>query len=266
MILLIGVVLVAAIALAYGVIMIFVREDRLSTALQPYDDALANASADDDDEDTGMGGLARTALVQRAVALTEQVAEQRGILSRTEAALERANLPLRAGEALFFYAAVVVVATMLSLVVTGSVILGLIVGLVAALLPGRRRELPRRPPPQGSSWPCCPTRSRCSRARSEPATRSCRASRRSPRRSPSRWASSCAGSSPRPASAARSRRPSTASPSAWPARTSPGPSWPSASSARSVATSPSCCSPWPRPWSSVSASAATSPLSPPRAA
>ena len=55
MILLIGVVLVAAIALAYGVIMIFVREDRLSTALQPYDDALANASADTDDDDDGHG-------------------------------------------------------------------------------------------------------------------------------------------------------------------------------------------------------------------
>ena len=131
MILLIGVVLVAAVGLAYGVIMIFVREDRLSTALQPYDDALATASADTDDDDDGMGGIARTALVQRAVALTEQVAEQRGVLSRTEAALERANLPLRAGEALFFYAAVVVVATLLSLVLTGSVILGLIVGLVS---------------------------------------------------------------------------------------------------------------------------------------
>ena len=148
MILLIGVVLIAAVALAYGVIMIFVKEDRLSTALQPYDDALAHASVDTDADADGMGGLARTALVQRAVALTEQVAEQRGILSRTEAALERANLPLRAGEALFFYAAVVVVATMLSLVVTGSVILGLIVGLVSALLPvaivsflaGRRRK------------------------------------------------------------------------------------------------------------------------------
>ena len=79
-----------------------------------------------------MGGLARTALVQRAVALTEQVAEQRGILSRTEAALERANLPLRAGEALFFYAAVVVVATAArAWSLTGSVILGLIVGLVS---------------------------------------------------------------------------------------------------------------------------------------
>lgn len=147
MILLVAVVLVAAIALAYGVIMIFVKEDRLSTVLQPYDDALNNPSDDDEDEG-GMGGIARTAIVQRAVALTEQMAEQRGILSRTEASLERANLPLRAGEALFFYAAVVVVATMLVLVLSGSVIVGLIVGLFAALVPvgtvsflaGRRRR------------------------------------------------------------------------------------------------------------------------------
>jgi uncharacterized membrane protein YkgB len=63
------------------------------------------------------------------------MAEQRGFLSRAEAALERANLPLRAGEALFFYGAVVVVATILSLFLTKSVMLGLIVGFVAAIGP-----------------------------------------------------------------------------------------------------------------------------------
>ena len=135
--LLIGVGLIAAIALAYGVIMIFVKEDRLSTALQPYDEVLAPTDFDDDDVHGG-SALAKSALIQRAVQLTEHVAEQRGFLGRTEAALERANLPLRAGEALFFYGAVVVVATLLVLVVTASVILGLIVGLIAALTPGRQ--------------------------------------------------------------------------------------------------------------------------------
>ena len=143
MLVLVGLVLLAGIGLAYGVIMIFVKEDRLTAVLQPYDDALIAPGFDEDD---GHGtSLARTALVQRAVALTEQVAAQRGFLGRTEAALERADLPLRAGEGLFFYAAVVVVATLLSLVVSGSVIVGLIVGLVAAL-PDRRRQLPGRPP------------------------------------------------------------------------------------------------------------------------
>src|SRR5690606_37766834 len=97
--------LVAGVALTYRVVMIFGREDRLSVVLKPYDEALASpvvSGADDDDPTTS---LARTALVQRAVQLTEQVAEQRGMLTRAETALERANLPLRAGEALFFYAA-----------------------------------------------------------------------------------------------------------------------------------------------------------------
>jgi tight adherence protein B len=148
LVIMIAVVVLAGVALAYGVIMIFVREDRLATVLQPYDDALAVHPDDVADDGGGSNALARTAFVQRAVQITEQVAEQRGFLSRTEASLERANLPLRAGEALFFYAAIVVVATLLSLVVTGSVILGLVVGLFAALVPiaavtflaGRRRR------------------------------------------------------------------------------------------------------------------------------
>ena len=57
------------------------------------------------------------------------------MLSRAETALERANLPLRAGEALFFYAAAVVVLTILALVVTGGIIGGLVVGMFAAVLP-----------------------------------------------------------------------------------------------------------------------------------
>jgi len=127
------VVLLAVGALAYAVIMIFVREDRLSAALRPYDDALA-APVEEDDDPHG-SALAQTAFVQRAVALTEQVARDRGFLSRAEAALERANLPLRAGEALFFYAVIVVVLTLGSLFLTRSVVLGLIVGFIAAIAP-----------------------------------------------------------------------------------------------------------------------------------
>jgi tight adherence protein B len=127
------VVLLAVGALAYAVIMIFVREDRLSAALRPYDDALA-APVEEDDDPHG-SALAQTAFVQRAVALTEQVARDRGFLSRAEAALERANLPLRAGEALFFYAAIVVVLTLGSLFLTRSVVLGLVVGFIAAITP-----------------------------------------------------------------------------------------------------------------------------------
>ncbi len=126
-------VLIAAAGLAYGLTLVFVKDDRLSNVLQPYADPYGQEGAvEDDDPDTG---LAKTALIQRAVEMTEQVAADRGLLSRAETALERANLPLRAGEALFFYAAAVVVLTILALVITGSIVGGLVIGILAALLP-----------------------------------------------------------------------------------------------------------------------------------
>src|SRR5262249_28368305 len=47
--------------------------------------------------------LAETALMQRMVGLTGRLAERAGVLARTEAALEQADVPLRPPEALFFY-------------------------------------------------------------------------------------------------------------------------------------------------------------------
>jgi tight adherence protein B len=133
LILLVVVALLAVGLLAYGVFMLFVREDRLAAVLSPYESTAAVATPVDDDG--GDSALARTAIMQRAVAITEQVATDRGVLVRAENALERANLPLRAGEALLFYVLLVVIATVLALVVSGSLLLGLIVGVVAALVP-----------------------------------------------------------------------------------------------------------------------------------
>jgi tight adherence protein B len=148
LILMILVVLVAVGLLAYGIILIFFREDRLKAVLEPYEATVLGAQvADEPDDDVG-SSLARTAIVQRAVELTEQVAQDRGVLVKVEHSLERASLPLRAGEALFFYVVVVVVLTLLALILSGNLIIGLIVGLFAALVPvatvnflaGRRRK------------------------------------------------------------------------------------------------------------------------------
>ena len=64
-------VLIAAAGLAYGLTLVFVKDDRLSNVLQPYADPYGQEGAVEDDEDTG---LAKTALIQRAVEMTEQVA------------------------------------------------------------------------------------------------------------------------------------------------------------------------------------------------
>jgi tight adherence protein B len=62
---------------------------------------LRGPRADVDNE----GALAQTALLQRAVEITEDFAERQGFLVKVEHALERADLPLRAAEAMFFYMA-----------------------------------------------------------------------------------------------------------------------------------------------------------------
>ncbi|MBI2704086.1 MAG: type II secretion system F family protein [Actinobacteria bacterium] len=122
----------AAIAFfVYALVLLFVPDNSLSNVLQPYD----GFAAEDEYEEEGTAAVAKSALLQRAVELTEQVAESQGYLSRAEAALERANLPLRAGEALFFYLAFVVVVLIVFLALTRNPFAGLVGGLIAALLP-----------------------------------------------------------------------------------------------------------------------------------
>jgi tight adherence protein B len=115
----------------YALVLLFVPDNSLSNVLQPYDGFAADSEFDDE----GSSAIAKSALLQRAVELTEQVAESQGYLSRAEASLERANLPLRAGEALFFYVALVLVATLIALLLTKSLIGGIVILVIAALVP-----------------------------------------------------------------------------------------------------------------------------------
>jgi hypothetical protein len=91
------------------------------------------AATDDDEEEAfvpkGDQALAETALMQRMVGITGRLADRAGLLSRTEDALEQADLPLRPPEALFFYFAGLFVVGML-----GLLVLPIPVALVFALL------------------------------------------------------------------------------------------------------------------------------------
>jgi tight adherence protein B len=139
-------VLIAAVLGAYAIGMIFVRDTAgLTAALRPYSDGYNTAAGDDDDE---AQGAAQTAFIQRAVALTGQFAERRGFLTKVEDKLERANMPLRAAEAIFFFAAASTIATLLVLVITRNPLVTVIALLVMVLLPpailnfmaGRRKK------------------------------------------------------------------------------------------------------------------------------
>jgi tight adherence protein B len=72
--------------------------------------------------------------VRRAVATTARLADQRGILRPLEARLEQADLRLSASEALFFFAAAVVLVVLVGLALGGPLV-ALIVLIFAGLLP-----------------------------------------------------------------------------------------------------------------------------------
>jgi tight adherence protein B len=126
-------VLVGAILFTFGLVSVFVREDTgLSQALQPYSDGYV---AEDDLADDEGSALAQTAFLRRAVQATESFAERQGFLERTERLLEKADLPLRAGEALFFYAAGVLLLIGVAFALTSNLLGTFVVGLFAVMVP-----------------------------------------------------------------------------------------------------------------------------------
>ena len=117
------VALVAGALFAYGLISSFVQDQSaLDRVLQPYSDDISDGGADGDED--GYASMAQTALLQRAVDITEDFAERQDFLAKAEGVLERANVPLRAAEAMLFYAVITIVVLLLAVVLTGNPIVG----------------------------------------------------------------------------------------------------------------------------------------------
>jgi tight adherence protein B len=88
-------------------------------------------------DDEAGNAVSQSALYQRAVAVTENFARQRGVLHKTERLLEKANLPFRPAEALFIYGLVAFSTSVLSVVLLRSVLATLLVtalGVVGPIL------------------------------------------------------------------------------------------------------------------------------------
>ena len=108
---------VVAIAVLIAVFLIgssfFAGEGNLGQALQPYSEGFVAGPDSEFDADDGGDGkgqsVVQTPLLQRAVDATGGFADRRGLLIKVEGMLERANMPLRPAEALFFYLAGVAV-------------------------------------------------------------------------------------------------------------------------------------------------------------
>lgn len=83
------------------------------------------------DEDSN---IVQTALVQRAVEMSESFAEDRGFLLKVEELLERAKLPLRPGEAMSFYMAAIVLGMGFGYFLLGGLLGSVIFGFGVAFL------------------------------------------------------------------------------------------------------------------------------------
>ncbi len=130
----------------YVVVQLIVsKRSGLDARLSHYADTPTGGTAPDGESQ----GLAQGALLQRAVALTEGFAKDRGFLEKVEDKLELADIPLRAAEVMLFYFVAVVVVTLLALVLTQNIIVGLVVLAICllagpALLDQRARQRQRK--------------------------------------------------------------------------------------------------------------------------
>ncbi|MCB1029983.1 MAG: type II secretion system F family protein [Acidimicrobiales bacterium] len=113
---------------AYSIgLLITKSDDSLSAVLSPYSDGPVQSTETD-------GALAQTAILQRAVEMTEEFAERQGFLTKVEGALERANLPLRAAEAMFFFGVGVILLALVGFFL-GGLIPGVIIVVLSVLIP-----------------------------------------------------------------------------------------------------------------------------------
>ncbi len=139
--LVVGLTVLAVFGVAFALLHVFARErDDVEQRLTAYEDSLVAATART--ADGGERQLSETKIVQDAIGLTSKLATRAGLLDRVENAIARAEVPVRAEEALFFYAAAVVLAFVLGAVLFGSPFVGLLlalgVGVVPAVLVARK--------------------------------------------------------------------------------------------------------------------------------
>jgi len=128
----VGLVALATLAVAMVVLLSFAdRKKKVERQLTNY----GNTAGTGAPTTQGVMQLAETRLIQDAVGLTSRLADRAGMLERVEHDLERAEVPVRAAEAIFFWIAAVVGGFLLGTGLLHSAMIGLAVAAAAAVVP-----------------------------------------------------------------------------------------------------------------------------------
>jgi tight adherence protein B len=124
-----GLTCLATVLAGIGVVSLFIRDrTNIDKALRHYSEG---GVVDSD------GSVADTAFVKKASDALARMAERRGMLGKLEVALERADLPLRPGEAMFFYLAITAVIAAMGFVLSGKPLIILGVLVLGAVMPAQ---------------------------------------------------------------------------------------------------------------------------------
>jgi len=112
-------------------LMVLPSSDSLNRRLEVYQDSYSEGG----DGDVEHANHTTVPIIRRAVDFTGDVAQRRGLLEKLEGDLERANLPLRGAEALFFLFVGVGLVSLLVFALTRNPLVTLIVAGVGVVLP-----------------------------------------------------------------------------------------------------------------------------------
>jgi len=105
-----------------------------ATGDSALDGLIARYSTGDEELAVEDSNMVQTALVQRAVEMSESFAEERGFLLKIEELLERAKLPLRPGEAMSFYLASIVLGMGFGFFLLGGLLGSVLIGFLVAII------------------------------------------------------------------------------------------------------------------------------------
>ena len=129
----IGLAVVAALLFSYAMMQIFAGDDNsLNSALSVYgtQDQTEEARAAEENFSS-----VRSKIVEQVVAKAEEAAASRGNLSSTTTLLEKAEIPLRVGEAFAVQVGIVFGALVVGFLLTGSPFVALALAVIAGFLP-----------------------------------------------------------------------------------------------------------------------------------